>query len=523
MAPVDRRLWRELPEVRRPIIRLGMLGVAGGVLAVGSAVGIAGLVDAVVEPGRHGSRLAGWAFVVVALFAARAITAALIERAAARAGVATANSLRSRVVARLLNQPGDRQAGGELYTLVADGPTSVEPFVARFLPAVIAAAVIPPLAVGALVFVDWPSAAIVVLTLPLLPLFAALIGQHTRAATARRQTEFARLAGHFLDVMIGLPTLVRYGRAKTQTTVIEEVGERHRRATIRTLRIAFLSSAALELLATISVAMVAVGVGLRLATGHVGLFTGLAAILLAPEAYWPIRRVGHEYHAAADGAAAIRALLDVPATERPTSEYLRLSEVGYRYPGGSQPVLADVSWVAAAGLTAITGASGAGKTTMLEIAAGLREPTSGSIQRPAAVHLVTQRPLLVAGTVRENLALSGASITAGPALMSAMRATGLDESVAGQPDGLDTMIGDDGAGLSAGQRAALALTRAWLSDAQVVLLDEPTAHLDEQAAERIRSAIGRLAADRPLVVATHDPLLAAVADQGVAVAQEVSR
>ncbi|MCL2781055.1 MAG: thiol reductant ABC exporter subunit CydD [Actinomycetia bacterium] len=494
--------------------------MASGALAIATAFLLAWLTTAVVQHGPVG--LAAGVF--VAVLVVRGAVAAAAERAAVTAAVAVSGALRSRVLDRWSRTAADsRPSATELHVLATDGATSVEPYVARFLPAIITAAVVPVFALVAMFVVDWPSGLVVLCTVPLLPVFAMLIGSQTKAATARRWRETSRLAGHFLDVMRGLPTLVSYGRARRQADAVAEVGDRHRRATVRTLRLAFLSSGVLEMIATLSVAIVASEVGLRLDWGHLSLQAGLTAILLAPEAYLPIRQVGAEFHAAADGSQAIRELLAVPApAPLAPGDELRLTGVGYRYPEASADVITGLDLLVAPGLTVVTGPSGAGKTTLLELAAGLRAPQRGSVRLPAATHLVTQRPLIVPGTLRENLALSVVAEEPGPAgglpaeLATAMRATGLDAIVASRPEGLDAVVGDDGAGLSAGQRAALALTRAWLSPAPVVLLDEPTAHLDAVAAARLRAAIAALASTRPVVVATHDPELIRAADSEVA-------
>jgi ABC-type transport system involved in cytochrome bd biosynthesis fused ATPase/permease subunit len=327
---------------------------------------------------------------------------------------------------------------------------------------------------------------------------------------------------------------VSYGRAARQVDTISSVSQRHRRTTMETLRLAFLSSAALELLATISVAMVAVTVGIRLAHGSMALGTALVAILLAPEAYWPIRRVGAEFHAAADGAealadiqghlspstttasasasAAAEPAAAAPAAAEPAAAApaaVRARRVSYTYPGTTTPVLADVSLSAGPGLTVLTGPSGTGKTTLLEVLAGIRNPQGGSVTAPAT-HLVGQRPFLTADTVRGNLALGNSA--GADALWEALREVGLDGVVAAMPHGLDTRLGDDGFGLSAGQRARLVLARAVLSPATVVLLDEPTAHLDAGSVAVAHDAIRSLATRRCVIAVTHRPELVAAAD-----------
>ncbi|UIJ35324.1 thiol reductant ABC exporter subunit CydC [Allobranchiibius sp. GilTou73] len=506
-APFDPRLLQEVPQTRGPVAALGILGVAQGIVAIAQAVAVAHLVVALVER----RSLTAWALTVLTLLAVRGLLSAAGEVTAAWAGTRVAGLLRRRVLTAWLHRPVDTSPDPTtMLTRSTIGADSVEPYVARYLPALVSAAVVPPLAIAAMVWVDWVSALIVVLTVPLLPLFAALIGMHTHDETQARWVESHRLAGHFVDVMRGLPTLVNYQRADAQVDVVAQVGERHRRATVRTLRTAFLSSAALELLATISVAIVAVFVGLRLTYGSISLTVALTAILLAPEAYWPIRRVGQEFHSAADGAEAIDALLDEAVhTPRSTDgEPVRRAAVtglSYRYPGTDVDVLRGVSFdVSASGITAVTGPSGCGKTTLLELLAGLRTPTSGDVVATVS-HLVTQRPFVTPGTLRDNLGI--ADLPDGVDWLPAPLRT--------LPAGLDTLLGDDGYGLSAGQRALLALTRARLGEERLILLDEPTAHLDPAAAYDVHTMIRELATTRAVVLVTHDPELMAVTDRRV--------
>jgi ATP-binding cassette, subfamily C, bacterial CydD len=548
MRPFDPRLLTEVPATRRPVLTLGAIGVVQGLATIGLAFALTSLVVTVVE-GREVVTSAAW---LVGLFTLRAVLAATSEMVGTWAGMRVSTVLRESLLGAWLERDADsRPETGRAQTLAAQGMTSIEPYVARFLPALVSAAFLPFLAVGTLAFVDWPSALIVTLTVPLLPVFAALIGHTTQESTRRRWRSLSALSGHFLDVMRGLPTLASYGRAEAQVETIQSVSTRHRLATMRTLRLAFMSSAALELLASLSVALVAVTVGIRLANGSMPLYTGMLAILLAPEAYWPIRRVGAEFHSAADGAEALSDVLSELATIAPrpdtptqpfevvrspesvperspvgpekslgletsvrSATWVVVDSLGYRYPGATTDVLRDLSFDLDIGLSVVTGPSGAGKSTLLELLAGLRTPSAGTVIAPPS-HLVSQRPFLAPGTVRDNLTLGNDRND--DALWEVLRETGLESTVAALSQGLGTRLGDDGFGLSAGQRARLTLARAALSTSPLILLDEPTAHLDVESAALAHNLIRRLAGQRIVVAVSHRPELLALADRNVEV------
>ncbi|GAB3879976.1 thiol reductant ABC exporter subunit CydD [Terrabacter terrigena] len=525
MKPFDPRLLRAVPAARGPVGALAATGVLTGVATIATAFALSAVVVAVVDRGDLTQPVA-W---LLGLFVVRAVLAATTEWVAAWAGVTVSSALRASLLRGWGARDADsRPAPGRAVSLATSGAAAVEPYAARYLPTLVHAVVVPALAAGTLVVVDWPSALVVALTLPLLPLFAALIGRATEESTERRWSALAALSGHFLDVVRGLPTLVGYGRARRQVATVRAVSDRHRRATMETLKIAFLSSAALELLATISVAIVAVTVGLRLSHGSMALGAGLVAVLLAPEAYWPVRRVGAEYHSAADGAVALDAILaeldhlPSPAPNAPFGTgpggapggQVRLEGVTYAYAGSAVPVIRDLSLVAGPGLTVVTGPSGAGKSTLLDLVAGLRVPMAGTVTAPPS-HYVTQRPFLATGSVREALTVGHTATD--ERLWESLRAVGVHGVVASLPGGLSADLGDDGFGLSAGQRQRLALARAWLAPESVLLLDEPTAHLDPEGAEHVAGLVAELAQRRVVIAVTHRDELLAHADQHVEV------
>lgn len=555
MKPFDPHLLRLAPGARAGILGLGLLGTISGLAAIAQAFAVAHLVFVVVRAQPLGPAVS-WA---LGAFAVRGLTQAATEVVAARTGVAVSSELRRRLADQVLAgglQPahagGAHAAGGRVgrestapLTLMTQGATAVEPYVARYLPSLVAAAVLPLAAIVAMATLDPLTALIPVLTLPLLPVFAALIGMATRDATDRRWRALSQLSGHFLDVMKGLPTLVGYSRAHRQTESIRKVSEDHREATVATLRLAFLSSAALEFLATIAVAIVAVSTGLMLATGRMELEIALTLILLAPEAYWPVRRVGAEFHNAADGAAALEEIAsvldpartglstgadttpsartgvstgvdatsapDVAALQPGRRETVTVRGLSFRYAPDLPDVIRGLDVEIGPGLTMLVGPSGAGKTTLLELLAGLRTPTEGQLEAPRA-HLVTQRPFLAPVSMRDNLLLGAAGSPSDEELRAVLGRVDLAGLLADLPAGLDTPLGDDGFGLSAGQRARFALARALLSDAPLVLLDEPTAHLDPETERHVAALIRELADTRTVVAVAHRPLLGELAD-----------
>jgi ATP-binding cassette subfamily C protein CydD len=397
--------------------------------------------------------------------------------------------------------------------------------------------VVPVAVVARVAAADWISAVVIAVTLPLIPVFAVLVGLHTRARTQRQWRLLATLGGHFLDVVEGLPTLKLFGRAKAQARVIAQVSEAHRKATMGTLRVAFTSALVLELAAALATALVAVEVGLRLLAGHLGYQTALLVLLLTPEAYLPLRAVGAQFHASVEGATAAAracAILDTapvgeaavrpplgpgrPARVDLRTCTIRLNEACVAYPGRDELALAGVSLVIGPGeRITVTGASGAGKSTLLALLLRFAEPAAGTIEAGGIalaeldlgawrgqIAWVPQRPHLFAGTVAGNIALGqpGASQQAIEHAAALAGASGFIEAL---PRGYATPLGDRAARLSAGQRQRIALARAFLRDAPLLLLDEPAAHLDAITAAEILAAIETWPADRTVVLVSHGP------------------
>jgi ATP-binding cassette subfamily C protein CydD len=492
VGPVDRRLLREA-------------GAARGYLAVAAGLGLAGAALILLQAGLLSRALAGaargtgagalaavlaWLAVVLA---GRAVTAAGGEAAALRAASVVKSGLRRRLSAHALRL-GPRwlsgQQAGEITTLATKGLDALDAYFSRYLPRLVLAVVVPLAVLVRVAFADWISAVIIAITLPLIPVFAILIGWHTRAQTRRQWQLLARLGGHFLDVVAGLPTLKLFGRAKAQADVIKQVTGTHRAATMATLRVAFLSALALELTAALATALVAVEIGLRLLAGHVGYQTALLVLLLTPEA----------------GDADL------------SREDIVVRAVSLAYPGRGRPALDDINLTIRPGEhILLTGPSGAGKSSLLALLLGLATPGRGTIvaggtdlaRIPAdrwllQVAWVPQHPHLFATTVAGNIAL-GQPGARRPEITAAARLAGADDFISRLPGGYDTVLAEGARDLSSGQRQKIALARAFLRRAPVLLLDEPTAHLDPASADRVMTAIKTQMADRTVVIVTHRP------------------
>lgn len=545
VKPIDPRLLRYARSTRLFLGAVVVLGLAGAGLVVGQAMLMAEIVVGAFEDGLDGAALRTPLLLLAAVALGRALVAWLTELAAHRAGAAVKSELRGRLLERAADLgPGriDKQRTGSLVALATRGVDALDDYFSRYLPQLGLAVVVPVAVLARIVTEDWVSAAIIVVTLPLIPLFMILIGMATQSRMDRQWRMLSRLSGHFLDVVAGLPTLKVFGRAKAQAESIRAITDDYRRATMRTLRIAFLSSFALELLATLSVALVAVTIGMRLVHGELDLYTGLVILILAPEAYLPLRQVGAQYHAAAEGLAAAEQIFDVLETPDahpgggallPAGAPLRIEidAVAVRYEGRGEDSPGPVSLTVGPGeVVALTGPSGAGKSTLLQVLLGFVEPTAGRV-RVAGVDLaelsrrqwreriawVPQRPHLFAGTIAENVRLARPEASEAD-VAEALHHAGAAEFVATLPLGVQTALGEGGVGLSAGQRQRLALARAFLADRPVLLLDEPTAALDGETEAAVVDAVRRLAVGRTVLLVVHRPALLAVADRVVPMA-----
>ncbi|MFG2088795.1 thiol reductant ABC exporter subunit CydD [Spirillospora sp. NPDC048824] len=542
MKPLDPRLLKYARTTRIFLLSSVALGTATAGLIIAQATLLADMLTRVFLGGASLGDLRTPMLLLLAAVAGRTLVAWLQEVAAHRSSAAVKSQLRGRLLAHsLLLGPrwlsGERS--GELATLATRGIDALDDYFSRYLPQLVLAVIVPA-AVGArILFGDWLSAVTIAVTLPLIPIFAILVGLTTQRKMDRQWRTLSVLAAHFLDVVAGLPTLKIFGRARAQAAKIREVTDRHRRATMSTLRIAFLSALVLELLSTLSVALVAVSIGLRLVEGGMGLETALLVLILAPEAYLPLRQVGAQYHASVEGLTAAGRIFEVIETPPPPTgtrtdvpdlahATLRLDGVTVAYDGRDVPALDGFSLTVHPGETvALTGPSGAGKSTVLAVLLGFVRPDSGHVLADwddladldpdawrARIAWVPQRPHLFAGTVAANIRLGRPDATDADVRAAADAANAL-EFIDALPRGLDAPLGERGLGLSAGQRQRIALARAFLRDAPLLLLDEPTSNLDAESEAAVIDAVRRLAATRTVILVAHRPALTALADRVV--------
>ena len=538
MRVLDPDLIRRVHGVRRLLAVDTVLGLAAAVLVLLQAT----LMAQVVARSFDGESLSAvrWTLVAfVAVVLGRAALAWGFEACGRLAAVRVISGTRLALAeSRLVSQPAalDRVESGEIAAAAVHGADALETTFGRYLPQLVLACVVPPIVLLWVAAIDLESAGLMLLTLPLVPVFMWLIGRYTERRTKERYAAMSLLSRHFLDVIRGMPTLRAFNRGEAQAASLADVGERYRQATMATLRSAFLSGAVLELAATIGVALVAVTVGVRLVDGGIGFQAGLTVLLLVPELYLPLRTLGARYHAGADGMAVLERMLELTTDARsgasgivppsPADEPVRLEGVRFAYPARSGDVLRGVDLELRPGETvALVGQTGCGKSSVASALLGFVRPDEGRVTvggidlasvDPAAwrrfVAWVPQRPTLIRGTIGDNIRLGLAGAT-DEEVDEAAKLAGADTIAP-----YDTVVGEGGRSLSAGELQRIALARAFLRDAPLVILDEPTANLDAASAEIVGDAVERLCADRTVLLIAHRPELAARADRIVRMA-----
>jgi len=518
-----------LPALRGRLITVYALNALAGGLMIANAALLAGALHRLVFG--HGTPDPTLWSLAAGLIAGRALATWAAGVVAADLGLAAQARVRRDLFAALTH-PDPRADGSavrlapaEASTLATDGVEALTPYLSGYLPAIAQAAVLTLAILAVVLPLDWISGLTLAVTAPLIPLFMILIGAGAERLNVSQWAVLTRLSGAFLDAVQALPLLRLFGATTREGMRIARAAEGYRIATMKVLRVAFLSALALEILATLGVALVAVFLGFRLLWGMVEYDRALFILLLAPEFYVPLRAMGAQYHARMDALAAAERLApvlrDTPTTPSETAAAapvtgaaprVVLEHVSFAYAAAeTTPILTDLSVTLEPGtLTALVGASGAGKSTLLALVRGVLHPTGGRIlidgdpldprrHRPA---WVPQAPRLFAGTIADALRL-GAPDAPDAALWETLRRVGAEAVVSARPMGLATPLGEGGRGLSGGEIRRLALARALLADAPLVLMDEPSASLDHASEEALIRALNGLRVGRTVVIAAH--------------------
>lgn len=545
MRPLDPRLLRYAGSVRGFLAATVVIGVAMTILVILQARLLSDAIVGVTQDGLTWDAVQGTVGAVLLIFVGRGLLAWAAESAAFRSGARAKQELREATLAHALalgpNGPAGIDPAGTAQ-LITRGVDALDGYFARYLPQLVLAVIAPVAVLITVLTQDVLSAIIIAVTLPLIPVFMILIGLYTKSRVDAQWSTLQRLGATFLDLVSGLPTLKLVGRAKAQAQSIARIGDDYRSTTMRVLRVSFLSSLALELLATLSVALVAVSVGLRLAEGQIAYLAALFVLLLAPEAYLPLRLVGSHFHAAAEGLGAADRMLTILETPVPASgaapvarpTAITVDAVSVTYPDRTAPALLPVSFTARPGtITAIVGDSGGGKSTLLSALMGFVPVTQGRIviEHADGIQLLAdadpQSWRHRVGFVPQHAHLVDAKANPRATVRDILRAKDDDADDVACWDvlghaGLDlplgTVVAADGTGLSVGQLQRLAVARALLGAPAVLLLDEPTAALDPRSEEIVIAAMESARAAGVIVIAVvHRPALIATADQIVRV------
>lgn len=521
------------------------IGLTSGLLLIAQAWLLANVVNAVVFAEAALVDVMPSLCGLLALFLLRAGLAWASEQAAFHAAVQVKLAIRAQLYQKV-QQLGPAwltgERSGDLLNTLSDGVEALEAYYARYIPAMALMALVP---LAILVFVlanDWLSAVVMLVTAPLIPAFMILIGKGTEKRNQQQWQQLARMSAHFLDVIQGLTTLKLFNASCREAQVVAQISDQYRESTMSVLRVAFLSSFALEFFATVSIAIVAVLIGFRLFWGEMDFLYGFFVLLLAPEFYLPLRNMGTQYHArmAAIGAAEKmvgiledkgRAEGDALSVPELRTHALVLQNFSFIYPDG-RTALSNLSLDIHPNETlAIVGASGAGKTTLINLLMGFLQPQSGQILigdtlltaiSPDAwrkqLAWLPQKPQLFPGTVADNIRLGNPSATLAQVQAAAEQAYAA-EFIVKLPHGYDTLIGEAGQGLSGGQVQRIALARAFLKDAPLVILDEATANLDRASETLVQAGVERLAQGRTLVMIAHRLRTVQTADRIVVLEQ----
>jgi ATP-binding cassette, subfamily C, bacterial CydD len=527
---INHRLIELVREQLRTLSLVILLGIAGCVLLIWQS---SALSNAIALPFLHHKTLAGvsgWIALLLMLAIGRSVLVWGGEIASRIFAARLRVTLRDRLFAHLLALgPGfvRGERSGELAITATQGIDDMDDYFSQFLPQIFLAVLLPLIIVIAIAPIDTLSAIILAITAPLIPIFMILVGSLSASLAQKQWETLSRMGAHFLDVIQGLTTLILFNRARYQEMTIAKISDDFRKATLRVLRVAFLSALVLELLATISTAVIAVEIGLRLLYGQISFERAFFVLLLAPEFYLPLRKLGVKFHAASTGKASserIFKVLDLPIPRSgsgtislPSQPFsIAFEHVTYTYPGRERPALEDASFTLSPGKRiALVGLSGAGKSTVANLLLRFMEPDSGMIRVDDTplrdivaadwrkqVGWAAATPYLFHGTIADNLRMAGEDATTTD-MEIACRLAEAHDFISALPQGYDTVIGERGARLSGGQIQRIALARAFLRNAPLLILDEATSSVDLRVDAKLQSNITSLAHKRVVLLVAH--------------------
>ena len=533
----DRNLLTAALQARGWLILTISLGFLAGIIIVAQAWVLAYLVDGVFLQGMRLTDATPHLLFLVGLALTRFLLTWGSESAGKHLAVQVKTDLRARLVRHMLALGPlftSEERSGELTNTLTTGIEALDAWFSQYLPQVALAVIMPLTILLAVLPNDLLSGIVLLLTAPLIPFFMILIGSAAESLTQKQWTTLSRLAAHFLDIIQGLTTLKLFGRARDQIRIIARISDDYRRTTMGVLRVAFLSALVLEMLATISVAVIAVEIGIRVMRGHMDFFSAFFILILAPDFYQPLRLLGSRFHAGMDGVAAAQRIFDILEKKPlapPTSESIppksnhprqlahlpiRFQHIRVHYQDGQRRALDDITFEIHPGQhIALVGPSGAGKSTIAHLLMRFLPPTSGRIligEHPLDTipppiwrqHIawMPQQPYLFNSSIADNIRLGRPDADMDEIIRAARQAFA-HEFIQALPQGYATPVGERGARLSGGQAQRIALARAFLRNAPLVILDEPTAHLDPDTEEQIQQAIQALIAGRTALIIAH--------------------